>query len=308
MLLERSVVIIFIYNKNFNSQERLKQVNEYVSKYGEENIDIKLLTKMYDYVAEQIDKEEHEKERLKALNSIDKNKKSMQKIYTSYRRPKDTEGHIYFDVLKDLENGIKTNVRKTVSKSQDVKWALYDPELEAINAARAKSQNETIDIINENIKAYTALREYIDNNIDYLKYELAEAGNTTPHKLKMSINSDIAVCKNGLVLNNVNINTYNFSTFDKLSPIDIDYSNPAFIKECLRAYRFIENKASKDIDSFYACIYLDIKNVLQKDIYTDRQMEVISKVINAESLNKTTERNILEYTIKKIIKHLNGEC
>lgn len=308
MLLERSVVIIFIYNKNFNSQERLKQVNEYVSKYGEENIDIKLLTKMYDYVAEQIDKEEHEKERLKALNSIDKNKKSMQKIYTSYRRPKDTEGHIYFDVLKDLENGIKTNVRKTVSKSQDVKWALYDPELEAINAARAKSQNETIDIINENIKAYTALREYIDNNIDYLKYELAEVGNTTPHKLKMSINSDIAVCKNGLVLNNVNINTYNFSTFDKLSPIDIDYSNPAFIKECLRAYRFIENKASKDIDSFYACIYLDIKNVLQKDIYTDRQMEVISKVINAESLNKTTERNILEYTIKKIIKHLNGEC
>lgn len=308
MLLERSVVIIFIYNKNFNSQERLKQVNEYVSKYGEENIDIKLLTKMYDYVAEQIDKEEHEKERLKALNSIDKNKKSMQKIYTSYRRPKDTEGHIYFDVLKDLENGIKTNVRKTVSKSQDVKWALYDPELEAINTARAKSQNETIDIINENIKAYTALREYIDNNIDYLKYELAEAGNTTPHKLKMSINSDIAVCKNGLVLNNVNINTYNFSTFDKLSPIDIDYSNPAFIKECLRAYRFIENKARKDIDSFYACIYLDIKNVLQKDIYTDRQMEVISKVINAESLNKTTERNILEYTIKKIIKHLNGEC
>lgn len=302
------MVIIFIYNKNFNSQERLKQVNEYVSKYGEENIDIKLLTKMYDYVAEQIDKEEHEKERLKALNSIDKNKKSMQKIYTSYRRPKDTEGHIYFDVLKDLENGIKTNVRKTVSKSQDVKWALYDPELEAINAARAKSQNETIDIINENIKAYTALREYIDNNIDYLKYELAEAGNTTPHKLKMSINSDIAVCKNGLVLNNVNINTYNFSTFDKLSPIDIDYSNPAFIKECLRAYRFIENKARKDIDSFYACIYLDIKNVLQKDIYTDRQMEVISKVINAESLNKTTERNILEYTIKKIIKHLNGEC
>ena len=302
------MVIIFIYNKNFNSQERLKQVNEYVSKYGEENIDIKLLTKMYDYVAEQIDKEEHEKERLKALNSIDKNKKSMQKIYTSYRRPKDTEGHIYFDVLKDLENGIKTNVRKTVSKSQDVKWALYDPELEAINTARAKSQNETIDIINENIKAYTALREYIDNNIDYLKYELAEAGNTTPHKLKMSINSDIAVCKNGLVLNNVNINTYNFSTFDKLSPIDIDYSNPAFIKECLRAYRFIENKARKDIDSFYACIYLDIKNVLQKDIYTDRQMEVISKVINAESLNKTTERNILEYTIKKIIKHLNGEC
>ena len=302
------MTIIFIYNNDFNSQERLQQVREYVAKHGEENIDIKLLTKMYDYVAEQMDKEEHEKERREALNSVDKNKKSMQKIYTSYRRPKDTEGHIYFDVLKDLEDGIKTNVRKNVSKMQDVKWALYYPELEAINAKRAESQSDTLLIINENIEAYTALREYIDKNADRLKQKFAETttGNT-PHKLKMSINSDIAACKSGVVLNDVNINVYNFSTFDRLSPIEIDYSNPTFIKECLRAYKFIEKKANKDIGSFYTCIYLDIKGVLEKDIYTDRQKEVLYKVINSESLNKTTERNILDYTIKKIIKHLCGE-
>ena len=251
----------FDYTKSYD--ERKKAVLKYQEECGLDNFNKDELEKLWGYVLYQYEKE------------INITKKSEQELDRKH-----------FKALVDHENGIKSFIStKRGKKYTDHNYATYNEEIYEKNILRNMIY-DTKDIINENIEVYENLKETLKNDKDIKDKLINNRILTSLSNIHKSINEDIADCRNGLVINNVNISEGIRSRHDLLSDMEVDYKNKSLIKAILKNWRNIVAFAERNPSNIIYSIYLDFKQAHSKVKLTDIQREILNNLLNGVVIEK----------------------
>lgn len=271
----------FEYKYELSSNQRKKYVEEYINEIGVENIKLKSLVRMYDYIVYQLEKETNgRKSNIKGIDAV------------------------HFNALVDNMNGIKTRIkperpRKTPKKA--IKYAIIDNDKILLNKMR--NENYTYKkTIEQNIIDYQLLKNKIKNDLN-AKDELRKAGfNTSLSTIIGEVNADISYCREGLIVNNVFISESMRSKYDKLKDSVVDYSDKVLVKAILKNFRLIEQTSkNKPFDTLH-CVYLDFKKAHEEIILTPKQTAIRDYVLSGNIL-QDGDRASWECLVKNYIKY-----
>lgn len=251
----------FDYTKSYD--ERKQAVLKYQEEYGLDNFNKDELEKLWNYVLYQYEKE------------INITKRTEQELDRKH-----------FKALVDHENGIKSFISsKRGKKYTEHNYATYNEEIYEKNTLRNMTY-DTKDIINDNIAVYEDLKESLKNDKDIKDKLINNRILTSLSNIHKSINEDIADCRNGLIVNNVNISEGIRSRHDLLSDMEVDYKNKSLIKAILKNWRNIVAFAERSPSNIIYSIYLDFKQAHSKVKLTDIQREILNNLLNGVVIEK----------------------
>ena len=268
-------------------QERKKIIDNYI----EEN---DLINKYYDSIINQNNEKTKELDLILKkmynyiLYALDKTLNNEYKMQEKHRK-----------ALEDNEKGIKSFIApKRGHNYKEPKWTIIDDEVLEKNESRRKFFSDDIEhILNKQIYEYTNLKEKIKK----IDSNLLEKNKIRKANLMSEVCCDIKVCNNYKnSINNVLISSGIYNKHDILSDYKIVY-NEKNVKAILKNWNEIEMCAKNNANTYLFAIYIDFKNIFEKNILSERQLIILHKLINKDDIRNYSQE------VKRVVSIITKE-